>query len=244
MGVTRVAKVVGLLGVAAAVVLIGLLHVIPPSSQVSALRRTISEYALLSDAWVFNLGVIALVVASLAAVVSLVSQGVTKAVSLTSLLVVVWSACLLLIVALPKNNWAIGPSMGGTVHRAASVVAFVALPLAAILVGRATRSPWPMWLGIASLLWFAVILGAVVMQPFTGIRWWLAIPLGLVERGMLFTEVLAVTSLALVRVDEKTTKTRRNANYLYRTWDERTDGLQAPGGQPHQRSLAADDLTR
>jgi hypothetical protein len=92
--------------------------------------------------------------------------------------------------------------MGGTVHRVASVVAFVALPLAAILVGRASRSPWPTWLGIASLLWFAIILGAVAMQPFTGTRWWLAIPLGLVERGMLFTEVLAVTSLVLARVTQ------------------------------------------
>jgi len=118
----------------------------------------------------------------------------------------VWSACLLVIVAFPKNNWAIGPSMGGTVHRVASVVAFVALPLAAILVGRAARSWWPVGLGIVAILWFAVILGAVLMQPVTGTRWWLAIPLGMVERGMLFTEVLAVAAMALVRgknVDKK-----------------------------------------
>jgi hypothetical protein len=39
----------------------------------------------------------------------------------------------------------------------------------------------------------------VAAQPFTGTQWWLAIPLGAVERGMLFTEVLAVASLAFVR---------------------------------------------
>jgi hypothetical membrane protein len=187
-------------GVAAAVLLIGILHVVPPSSQVSATRRTISEYALLADGWVFNLGVIALAVGSLAVLVSLIGRQVVKPVSLTSALVVAWSACLLLIVAFPKHNWALGGgSVSGSIHRVASVVAFVALPLAAILVGRATRSAWPVWLGVASLLWFAVILGAVAAQPFTGIRWWLAIPLGAVERGMLFTEVLAVTSLAFVR---------------------------------------------
>jgi hypothetical protein len=202
MAVAKVAKALGLFGVVAAVVLIGVLHVVPPSSQVSALRRTISEYALLEDGWVFNLGVAALALGSLAVIVSLVGRGVMKAVSIPSALIVVWSACLLLIVAFPKNNWAVGPSMGGSIHRVASVVAFVALPLAAIIVGRATRSAWPLWLGVISLLWFAVILGAVAMQPVTGTRWWLAIPLGAVERGMLFTEVLAVASMALVRVPQ------------------------------------------
>jgi hypothetical membrane protein len=199
MAVTRVAKALGLLGVVAAVLLIGALHVIPPSSRVNAIRRTISEYALLEDGWIFNLGVIALAVGSLAVLVSLVGHGVVKAVSPSSVLVVIWTACLLLIVAFPKANWAIGGSVGGVIHRVASVVAFVALPLAAILIGRDTRSAWPLWLGVASLLWFTVILGAVMMQPFTGTRWWLAIPLGAVERGMLFTEVLAVAALALVR---------------------------------------------
>jgi hypothetical membrane protein len=200
MAASRWARAFGLFGVAAAVLLIGVLHVIPPSSQVSATRRTISEYALLADGWVFNLGVIALAVGSLAVLYSLIGREVVKPVSLTSALVVTWSACLLLIVAFPKYNWALGGgSVGGSIHRVASVVAFVALPLAAILVGRATRCGWPVWLGVASLLWFAVILGAVAAQPFTGTRWWLAIPLGAVERGMLFTEVMAVASLAFVR---------------------------------------------
>jgi len=200
MAVTRLARTFGLLGVATAILLIGLLHVLPPSSQVSAVRRTISEYALLEDGWMFNLGVTALAIGSLAVIVSLVSRGVIKAISVPSALIAVWSASLLLIVAFPKNNWAVGPSMGGTVHRTASVVAFVALPLAAVIVGRATRNPWPLWLGVMSFLWFAVILGAVLMQPVTGTRWWLAIPLGAVERGMLLTEVLAVAALALTPV--------------------------------------------
>jgi hypothetical membrane protein len=199
MAVTRVARALGLSGVAAAILLIGLLHIVPPSSQLSAVRRTISEYALLPDGWIFNLGVGALAVGSLAIMVSLVGRGAIRAVSVSSALMVIWSACLLVIVVFPKNNWAIGPSMGGTVHRVASVAAFVALPLAAIVIGRATRSPWPFWLGILSLLWFAFILGAVALQPVTGVHWWVAIPLGAVQRGMLLTEVLAVVALALVR---------------------------------------------
>ncbi|MET0237867.1 MAG: DUF998 domain-containing protein [Kibdelosporangium sp.] len=193
----------GLSGVAASVLLIGLLHVIPPSSQVSAYRRTLSEYALLDDAWVFNLGVTAVAVGSLAIVAALAGQGLIKAASPASALVAVWSLCLLVIVAFPKNNWAIGPSFGGMIHRYASVAAFVSLPIAAILIGRATRSALPVWLGVISLGWFGFILGAVVLQPFTGTRWWVAIPLGLVERGMLVTEVAAVATLAVVSLTRR-----------------------------------------
>jgi hypothetical protein len=198
---TRAGARLGLLGVAASVVLIGLLHVIPPSSQVNPVRRTISEYALLRDGWVFDLGVIALIVGSVAVLASLIGRGVVKAWSVPSVMLATWSLCMLAIVAFEKNNWAAGgASLGGMIHRYASVVAFAALPIAAIMIGRATRNPWPLWLGVLSLGWFAFILGAVALQPVTGVRWWLAIPLGAVERGLLLTEVAAVAALALVRL--------------------------------------------
>ncbi|CAM3712133.1 DUF998 domain-containing protein [Kibdelosporangium persicum] len=188
----------GLVGVAASVVLIGLLHVLPPSSQVNVVRRTVSEYALLEDAWVFNVGVLALAAGSFAVIAALVGRGVIRAVSPASVLIAVWALCLIAVVVFPKNNWAIGPSVGGMIHRYASVVAFLTLPIAAIIVGRAARAAWPVWLGVLSLGWFALILGAVVLQPFTGVRWWVAIPLGAVERGLLITEVAAVAALACV----------------------------------------------
>jgi hypothetical protein len=199
----RATAYVGLSGVAAAVLLIGILHVIPPSSQVSPVRRTLSEYALLDDAWVFNLGVLALAFGSLAVIAALAGQKLIKLLSPASALITLWSLCLIAIVAFPKNNWAIGPSLGGMIHRYASVVAFVSLPIAAIVIGRATRSVWPMWLGAISLGWFAFILGAVMLQPLTGTRWWVAIPLGAVERGMLLTEVAAVASLSLLGLARK-----------------------------------------
>lgn len=196
---SRATAYAGLAGVAAAVLLIGILHLVPPSSRVSVVRRTISEYALLEDAWIFNLGVLALAFGSFAVIASLVGQKVVKVYSPASLLIALWALCLIAIVVFPKNNWAIGGSIGGMIHRYASVVAFVSLPLAAILAGRAARSWWPVWLGGIALAWFAFILGAVVLQPFTGVRWWIAIPLGAVERALLITEVAAVASLALVR---------------------------------------------
>ncbi|ONI91502.1 hypothetical protein ALI144C_01055 [Actinosynnema sp. ALI-1.44] len=189
----------GLVGTAASVLLIGLLHVLPPSSEVSVVRRTISEYGLLEDAWVFNLGVVALALGSLAVMAALAVRQVIRPFSAASVLITLWSLCLLAVVVFPKNNWAIGPSVGGMVHRYASVVAFICLPIAAIVVGRAAKAAWPVWLGVLSLAWFGLIVGAVVLQPFTGVYWWIAIPLGAVERGLLITEVAAVAALALIR---------------------------------------------
>ncbi|MFC0106673.1 DUF998 domain-containing protein [Kibdelosporangium aridum] len=195
---SRATANLGLFGVAASVLTIGSLHVLPPSSQVSPVRRTISEYALLEDAWVFNVGVMALAIGSFAVIAALVSRQIIKPFSPASILIGLWALCLIAIVVFPKNNWAIGPSFGGMIHRYASVVAFLTLPIAAIIVGRKAKAAWPTWLGVLSLGWFAFILGAVMLQPVTGVRWWVAIPLGAVERGLLVTEVAAVAALACV----------------------------------------------
>src|SRR5687768_4578633 len=57
---TRALALAGMGATSTAVVLVGLLHVIPPSSDVNPARRTISEYALLETGWVFDTAVLAL----------------------------------------------------------------------------------------------------------------------------------------------------------------------------------------
>jgi hypothetical protein len=47
-----------------------------------------------------------------------------------------------------------------------------------------------------SLLCFAPILWAVLAEPWTGVRWWRAIPLGGVERLLGLAEVVTVLLLA------------------------------------------------
>ena len=49
-----------------------------------------------------------------------------------------------------------------------------------------------------SLAWFAPIFGALLLSPVTGTPWWQAIPLGLVERGLVISEVLAVIALGVL----------------------------------------------
>jgi hypothetical protein len=50
----------GLIGPVVAATLVGALHVLPETADISPVRRTISEYALTESAWAFNLGVVAL----------------------------------------------------------------------------------------------------------------------------------------------------------------------------------------
>ena len=200
----------GIGGALTAIVLVGGLHVLGETAAVDPIRRTISEYALSSVGWVFNVGVLALAVGSLAIAAGLVIAGLARAGSLGVALIGVWSAALLVIMFFPKHNWAVGPSANGQIHRVASIVAFLALPIAVLLLTRRTRSaagverqrrPVPArvagWLGVLSLAWFAPIFGALLLSPLTGTPWWRAIPLGLVERGLVISEVLAVIALGV-----------------------------------------------
>lgn len=181
--------------IAIGVLVIGILHVVPPTSQISPLTRTISEYGLTSLSWAFNLAVLAVAGGTVAIGVALgrwrrLSVGAAAFGSL-------WVAGLVVLVMFPKHNWAIGPSASGQVHRMASLVAFLALPIALLLLTRAGgRAPMRpvFWLAPVALAWFVPIVVAIVLHPN---GWWLTIPLGLIERGLALTEVVALMVLGL-----------------------------------------------
>ncbi|MTD12666.1 DUF998 domain-containing protein [Nakamurella sp. YIM 132087] len=191
---------VGVVGAASSIVLVGLLHVIPPTNQTSLVRRTISEYGLSDLAWVFNAGVVALALGSLAVFAAPLVSGSMRKLSFGHLFGTLWVVGMLTLVVFPKHNWSVGPSASGTVHRMASLVAFLALPLAVILLVRADKvrswaSRTAFWFAVISPLWFVWILVAMLVSSTT--RWWQAVPLGLVERGLALTEVLAVVFLGI-----------------------------------------------
>jgi hypothetical protein len=170
------------------------------------MTRTISEYALTDVGWVFNVGVLALALGSLAVFAAVVRAGLARPASIGVWLGVAWSAALTVIVLFPKHNWAVGPSANGQIHRAASIVAFLCLPVAVLLLTRrrgvprrdhpvAARVAW--WFGALSLAWFTPIVGALLLAPVTGTPWFRAIPLGLVERGLVMCEVFAILALGI-----------------------------------------------
>ena len=194
-----------LAGVAGTVLIFVLLHLLPPTSAISPVTRTISEYALTSAAWAFDLGVVLLVAASLAVLGGLAVVGRIRALSVATVFGTLWAAGLLTLVGFPKHNWALGTvSSSGQIHRLASLVAFLALPIAVISLARRrgrtgpeTPARWAFWLGVLSLAWFSPLVFAIVTAPLTGKPWWQAIPLGLVERGLALTAVVAAAALLI-----------------------------------------------
>ncbi|GAA1996483.1 hypothetical protein GCM10009818_02980 [Nakamurella flavida] len=206
-GLARGMAAAGLALVAVTLLAVGYLHLAGPTAGISWARRTISEYALTDSAWLFNLGVVALAAGSVCILAALVTQRLARPGSAGVLLGLVWSAALLALVVFPKHNWAVGPSTDGQIHRVASLVAFLALPVAVMLLtrrgrgGRRVHRPgWAragFWLGVASLVWFSPLAGSFLLAPVTGVPWYRAIPLGTVERGLALTEVLAVLAVGL-----------------------------------------------
>ena len=201
--VARLSGGAALVGIALTVLIFGALHLLPPTRDISPVHRTISEYALTDSAWAFNLAVILLAFSSVAAFAGLVLVRRVSALSAATVFATFWIAGLLTLVSFPKHNWALG-SIGNTgqIHRLASLVAFVALPIAVMAAARrrqdrASRpaARWAFWLGAASLLWFLPMLWAIATAPTA---WWEAIPLGLIERGLALTEVLALVTLAVL----------------------------------------------
>ncbi|MFC4040127.1 DUF998 domain-containing protein [Dactylosporangium siamense] len=192
----------GVLCVAVSVVLFGVLHVVPPSAGLDWSSRTISQYALLSNGWMFDVATLLLAAGSFAVLVALHRAALVRRAAAAALLL--WVAGLVGVVWFEKHNWSTGPSMSGDIHRAASLVAFLSLPAGALLAAlpwlRAGRTRPAARLvalgGVVSLLCFAPILWALLSEPWTGVRWWRAIPLGGVERLLGLAEVATVLLLA------------------------------------------------
>lgn len=191
--------------VAVCLVLFAWLHVTPPSSGLDWRTRTISHYALLANGWAFDVATLLLAAGSVVVLVALVRAGLVRAGSGAAVALGLWVAGLVGVVVFEKHNWAVGPSGSGDVHRVASVVAFLSLPAAALLAAgpwlrrrEAARLAAALVVagGVVSLLFLAPILWALLTEPWTGVRWWRAIPLGLVERLLGGAEVVTVLLLA------------------------------------------------
>ncbi|MBB2948928.1 hypothetical protein FB565_008714 [Actinoplanes lutulentus] len=194
----RIFAAAGGVCVLAALVLFGGLHVVPPTADLDWSRRTISQYALMENGWAFDTAVLLLAAGSGAILVALLRAGLAGRGAVTGILL--WIAGLVGVVWFEKHNWAVGPSINGDIHRVASVVAFLSLPVGALLAALPRRAERGARLVVAAaviaLLCFTPILAAVLAEPWTGVRWWRAIPLGGVERLLGLAEVITVMLLA------------------------------------------------
>ncbi|MCP2250654.1 DUF998 domain-containing protein [Lentzea aerocolonigenes] len=199
--IPRLAATGGSLAVVATVAMVGLLDL-----TVGPLRRTISEYALGDYRPVFDVAVLLLAAGSLAILVALVHKGLARWRSAGSIALVLWSVGLLLVVAFPKTNWAMGTNeVSGSIHRFGSMLAFVSLPVAIIALARpwlkdhvwGRHARWTMASGLLSVVAFMPVLYAIVMGVASDVRWWRVFPLGYIERILLIAEVGAVLVVGL-----------------------------------------------
>lgn len=159
---------------------------------------TISEYVYTAGGWAFLTGVLALAVGSMLLLVGLIRAGVLAPLSVGSILLSLWVIGLVGVAAFPKHNWEIGPSASGSIHRLATLLAFVSLPAAVLVIARRHRQARPaVWLAYGSLAWLSVLFGAIVIGMLTDLRWYRIIPLGIVERGIVAFEVGAVLALGI-----------------------------------------------
>lgn len=146
---SRVLGGVALALISAGVLMIAVLHLVGPTAEISVVRRTISEYQLTTSAWAFNLGVVLLAVGSLVVIVALVRDRVAGPGGV--ILLLGWVAGLLTLAMYEKHNWATGPSGTGQVHRLASLVAFLCLPLSMMVIsarGRRTAAAGGVEVGV------------------------------------------------------------------------------------------------
>lgn len=190
----------GALAIAAGALLVLLLQFVPPTNAISPLRRTISEYGLSPNKWMFDL---ALVLVAAGSVVLFTVQALRRALPVSGFVAgAVWTVSLLIILAFPKTDWSVGPSAGGTVHRVASLIGFVVLPIGLLAASGRVFAADPVWrwisraLSLGALAWLGLILAGVVVMWSGGGPWWRFVPLGLVQRLMALMDLLAVATLA------------------------------------------------
>jgi hypothetical protein len=200
---TRTGARLGLVGIGLSVLLVGTLHVV--ATEVDPVRRTISEYALGEHRWLFDTGVLGLAVGSGLVLLALVHAGLLPWPSRGAIALGVWAVALVVVVAFEKTDWAVGPSVGGTIHRYASLVAFLSVPFAALALGRRWRgdADWGRFaaasrtLGVVALVVLGAIVVRIALRNVPGVPWSQIFPLGLAERGLAITEVAAVGVFAL-----------------------------------------------
>lgn len=190
---------IGLIGVLTAAAACGYLDL---TSGEDAYRRTISGYVF-TDPVLFTSAVIALVIGSIAILAGLLRRDVLSARHPAAWLLLAWIAGMTLVAIFPKHDWSVGPSTSGHVHRVASLVAFLALPLAVLLSRRAAQrgvgslAHLALGFAIASYAYLGYLAWVIFDAGSDGVRWWRAVPLGLAERILLALEVAALAALAI-----------------------------------------------
>lgn len=141
-----------LTGLATFLLATGALHFLQP--ELSIRDGAVSYYVHGSQGWLLTVGLLALGLASLALTASLPSTTKGPGAWPGRWLLGAWSLGVLvggIFPADPAGHWDAPPSLAGMIHGGVAMVAFVALPIAALLLAKSFRRD-PRWLQAAPLL--------------------------------------------------------------------------------------------
>lgn len=198
---TRRLVILGLTGVWAAIMAIGALHVLPPTRTLDPMSRTISEYALFEDGWVFDAGVIVLALGSALVGAAMIRAGMIVGRSWASVLLGSWCIGLIGLIVFPKHGFGADTTLAGRIHWSWTLLAFFSLPVGALLScwrrgPGLTAGRWPRAVALLCLVafgWFVVLTAQTVVGAVSTLETWRFV--GLVERGLSLTEMATVLVL-------------------------------------------------
>lgn len=119
----------------------GLLHLLPSGRGLSPVSTPLSDYALTSAAWLFDMSVLILAIGVGSVLAALVIGGCLRAASPAFVAMTVCCVALIAVVIFPDHalNGVLGPS--GWVHWGAAMVAFGGLPFSSSLLRQRHRGP-------------------------------------------------------------------------------------------------------
>ncbi|MEV0429577.1 DUF998 domain-containing protein [Micromonospora sp. NPDC050495] len=188
-------RTIGLLalgGIALAAVLAVIGH-LEVNDDLNPWSLTVSDYAVSDRGGVIDVAMALLAGATVVLLPSLRRTGVARP---ALALLAAWSAGLVAAAVIPTNEPGLPMDTAAYVHRYASVVAFLALPLAGWLLARRLgggAAGWLRGLTVTSLL----LAAAMIWSAYPGDR----VLIGLAERLLVLAEValLAVVAATLVR---------------------------------------------
>ncbi len=192
----------GIVGIAMATLAILLLHVLPGGRSLDPLSSTISEYALVSDGWLFDAGVVLLALSSAAVLGALVAANMVVRRSWGAAMTFCWCLGLIGLVVFPKHRFGVETTLAGRVHWTWTLIAFFSLPIGAALISWehrlvAEHRGWPRWavrLSMVAACWFGVLTIQTILAATTVVESWRVV--GLVERALSATEMITVVVLA------------------------------------------------
>jgi hypothetical protein len=172
------------------------------------LHTTISQVGLTPLAPVFEAAVLAVAVGAamvLAVAVGLRRNRRTQATA-GAILAAIAVAGFVLVATFTKQDWSRPPELSGVIHRAGSLAAFLALPVAVIVLARGARTARRLASGavVAAVAGLASFLPIIVAIAGVGVRggWWRQVPLGLVERAIALGDIAALVLLAALGARE------------------------------------------